>query len=261
VVDPPAGYSQTGDPDHFGADAATNPSQAGDNRTTTPVILAPGDVFLNVDFGYQPDGDAGTIGDTVWLDENADGTLDAGEAGIAGVTVALALDANNDGIVDPGEIIAVDTTDAAGNYLFTGLSLDDGDGDADYLVLVTDSDNVLGALVKTLGPNAGAEGNSQADPYAVTLDAGTTENLTGDFGYAPFGQATGDGLIGDTLFFDADPNDGDATSPATATPPSKASWSSFATAPMSSSRWPSPTPTAGTTSAIWTRTTSTTPSS
>ena len=56
----------------------------------------------------------GTIGDEVWFDVNADGTQQiAGEPGIAGVTVALALDANNNGVIDAGEIIATDTTDSA----------------------------------------------------------------------------------------------------------------------------------------------------
>ena len=36
--------------------------------------------------------------------------------------------------------------------------------DADYLVVVTDTDNVLGELTKTDGPNDGAEGNSQDHP-------------------------------------------------------------------------------------------------
>ena len=143
VVTPPAGYTQTGDPDDFG-----QPATSPDNQTTTPVRLAAGDFFPNADFGYQPNGDSGTIGDTVWFDGNANGTLDAGEPGIANVTVALALDANGNGTVDAGEIIASDTTDSAGKYLFTGLLLDDGggDSDADYLVLVTDSNGALDAV-------------------------------------------------------------------------------------------------------------------
>lgn len=212
VVTPPAGYAQTGDPDHFGADASTNPGEAGDNQTTTPIVLAPGDVFLNADFGYQPD-DAdnnGTIGDTIWLDADADGTRDAGEDGIPNVTVALAVDLNNNGVVDPGEIIATDTTDENGEYLFTGLSTDDGDGDVDYLVTVTDSDSVLQGLTKTNGANDGANDNSQDDPYAVSLTPASKDNLTADFGYTPNGQQPGLGLIGDTIWFDTN-NSGTST--------------------------------------------------
>lgn len=50
----PNNYTQTGDPDHFATSGTNN-----DNQSTTPVILAPGDLFLNVDFGYQPQPNAG----------------------------------------------------------------------------------------------------------------------------------------------------------------------------------------------------------
>ncbi|MEM9888120.1 MAG: SdrD B-like domain-containing protein, partial [Bacteroidota bacterium] len=42
-------YAQTGDPDDFG-DLATMP----DNQQTQPIVLGPGDVYLNSDYGYQP---------------------------------------------------------------------------------------------------------------------------------------------------------------------------------------------------------------
>ena len=103
VVTPPGGYTQTGDPDKWGVPCTTC-----DNRTTTPVVLAPGDVFLNADFGYQPPVNAtGSIGNTVWLDLDADGVgpngngaapgTDNSEPGIAGVTVALIRDLNANG--------------------------------------------------------------------------------------------------------------------------------------------------------------------
>ncbi len=40
----PGGYTQTYDPD----------GTINDNRTTQPIVLSPGDVFLNSDFGYHP---------------------------------------------------------------------------------------------------------------------------------------------------------------------------------------------------------------
>ena len=43
-----------------------------DNKTTTPIVLAPGDVYVNADFGYKPDaGVAPRIGDRIWFDANA----------------------------------------------------------------------------------------------------------------------------------------------------------------------------------------------
>ena len=51
-----------------------------------------------------------TLGDRVWLDTNANGIQDAGELGIAGVTVLLKNTA--------GTVLQTTTTNASGNYLF-----------------------------------------------------------------------------------------------------------------------------------------------
>ncbi|HSN76964.1 MAG TPA: SdrD B-like domain-containing protein [Anaerolineae bacterium] len=166
----PAGYTQTGDPDG-----------TLDNQTTQPVILAPGDVYVNADFGYEPAASS-TIGDLIYLDLDGDGTHDAGEPGIAGVTVAL-LDENDN-------VIATTTTDAAGNYSFPGLPA------GDYTVWVNDTANVLGQLDQTGDPDATLDSR-----HTLTVD-GTSDYLDNDFGYAPPGHILGDGLIGDTIFLD-----------------------------------------------------------
>jgi protocatechuate 3,4-dioxygenase beta subunit len=204
-----ASYTQTGDPDHFGTTGSSN-----DNMTTTPVVLGPGDVFLNADFGYQPNAGVtlGTIGDTVWFDANASGTaaMDAGEYGIPGVTVALIRDTNGNGVWDAGEpVIAIDTTDASGQYLFSGLALsDDGDGDgadADYIVWVNDTDAVLTGLRQTYDQDAPLDNRS-----ATALSAGTPQDLAQDFSYTAAGHTPATGLIGDTVWFDLN-NSGGAT--------------------------------------------------
>ncbi len=84
-VTPPSGYTQKGDPDQLGATCTTC-----DNQTTTPIILAPGDVFVNADFGYQLNSGANTIGNQIFVDANGDGNLDAGEPGIPGCDCGLA---------------------------------------------------------------------------------------------------------------------------------------------------------------------------
>ncbi len=220
------GWTQTGDPDHFGTNIGGN-----DNQTTTPIIVAPGDVFLNADFGYQPTSVAvGSIGDTIFYDADADGngmsqapvdggaavTQGAGESadvadyGIAGVTVALIQDSNSNGVWDSGEpIIASDTTDLNGQYLFTGLPLDDGDGAADYLVWVNDNDNVLAGLNATydsdgLAPNTGMA--TGLGISAVAISTATPDDRSQDFGYSaslPLGN------VGGTLWFDVDNSGGD----------------------------------------------------
>jgi len=205
----PIGYGQTGDPDSFGLTCTVC-----DHRTTDPVILGPGDVFVNADFGYQPlTAEVGSIGDTVWLDADRDGVVDGTEPRIPGVTVALINDINGNGIWDVGEpIIATDITDASGQYLFSGLPAGAGQ---DYLVWVNDTNNVLGELVPTYDADGGtAPASPSSAPTGVltsslleissVLNLTTAGNLVQDFGYAPLGHDAGEGLIGDTIFLDLD---------------------------------------------------------
>jgi hypothetical protein len=201
----PAGYTQTGDPDAFGTVCTVC-----DNRTTTPIILAPGDVYVNADFGYQPDaGTYGSIGDRIWLDANRNNSQDAGEPGLAGVSVALIKDLNGNGQWDAGEpIIATDITDASGHYLFTGLPITDGIGTDDYLVWVNDTHHVLGELTPTYDVRDGGSQGNPAAGLVTGLEISAVSNLTdsavtdADFAYAPVGHDTNEGLIGDTIFHD-----------------------------------------------------------
>ncbi|NIV38458.1 MAG: hypothetical protein GWN58_56290, partial [Anaerolineae bacterium] len=83
------------------------------------VILAESQDYNDADFGYDDDPENASIGDYVWLDQDADGRQDAGETGISGITIYL--DLNDSGALDPGEPLA--TTDAAGAYDITGLAV------------------------------------------------------------------------------------------------------------------------------------------
>ena len=225
----PTVYDQTGDPDHYAAPEATAvPGTANDHYSTVPVVLGPGDVFLNVDFGYQPvpagPAPLGSIGDTVWLDIDADGNgpglppVDGGAAvtqgddsgpadpleyGIPGVTVALIRDGNGDGLWQPADepIIATTTTDTSGQYLFDDLPY------GDYLVWVNDTDNVLHDLAQTYD----ADGLATPNLSARTIDALEPHPRDQDFGYTPNGQTPQLGAIGDTVWFDVDGSGGDQT--------------------------------------------------
>lgn len=193
-VDPgnlPTGWnpSPTGDPDGDG------------DNTSEPIVLAPGDVYVNADFGYQPDSDdngstdtGSTIGDQVFLDLDGDGTQDAGEPGIPGVTVSL---------VDPaGNIVGTTTTDENGNYEFPNLPA------GTYTVVITDTDNVLGGLDPISNPvdDTGPVDNA-GSPITVDGTPGD-DNDVQDFGFAPEGHNPADtnanGAIGDTVFIDID---------------------------------------------------------
>lgn len=188
----PSGYTLTGDPDYFGQSVPTGKD---DNKTTSPIVLAPGDVYVNADFGYQPEsGTTGEIGKKIWLDLDGNGSLDDGEPGIPGVTVVL-KDQN-------GKIIATTVTDENGEYLFKGLPTG-----KDYAVEVTDVHNVLDGLVQTYDKDG-----------IITPGKSTVTNLTpaGDntqnFGYTPKGQIdeggnpTNKGVIGDRIWHDKDGN-------------------------------------------------------
>jgi len=99
------------------------------------------------------------------------------------VTLDLYWDLNGNGVIDPGEPRVGSTTTAPdGSYLFGGLPTDDGSGDAQYVVVVTDTAGVLDGWWHSLGI-AGQDNNSQTDPYAVTLTPAVPNNTTADFGY------------------------------------------------------------------------------
>jgi len=79
---------------------------------TGTITLLSGDANVTIDAGlYEP----ASIGDRVWQDTNANGIQDAGEPGLAGVTVNLF----RDGIATP---IATTTTNGSGNYSFSNLA-------------------------------------------------------------------------------------------------------------------------------------------
>ncbi len=79
------------------------------------VMLAAGDVATDVDFGNLP---AAEIHGMKWNDLNGNGVRDAGEPGLGGWTIFL--DDNQNGYLDAGEISTV--TAADGTYSFTDLA-------------------------------------------------------------------------------------------------------------------------------------------
>lgn len=123
----------------------------------------------------------GRIGDTIWNDSNRSTIQEAGESGIANVTIALIQDSNGNGVIDGGETAsATTTTDSAGFYEFTDLAA------GDYIIQVTDSNNVLSGLYTT---------NDNDQIRSITI-AEAESNDTSDFGYAanPITLATIDSM-------------------------------------------------------------------
>ena len=174
----PAGFTQTGDPDYFGV---VLPVDRRDHRTTAPVLLAPGGVFVNADFGYAF-AQGSSIGGLIYLDLNASGIWAADKPGLLGVTVVLLDAASN--------AVASTMTDADGTYRFTGLPA------GTFTVWVSDSENVLNRRTQTGGP-----GGILSRSSAVVAD-GSSSILDHHFGFAPERHTPGLGLIGNTIFLD-----------------------------------------------------------
>ncbi|WP_273446615.1 SdrD B-like domain-containing protein, partial [Neolewinella agarilytica] len=106
----PAGFEFTGanaGAEDVDSDAAASGPMLG---MTAPVTLGAGEENFDVDAGIIQ---TASLGDFVFLDENADGQQDAGEEGIEDVVVNLLVD---------GVQVATTTTDANGFYEFTDLT-------------------------------------------------------------------------------------------------------------------------------------------
>ena len=78
----------------------------GGDATVSITTGSSGQTTFDVDFGFAP---IATIGNTVWLDENANGIFDAGEEGIPNITVLLRASDNS--------IIGTTITDVNGGCL------------------------------------------------------------------------------------------------------------------------------------------------
>ena len=113
------------------------------------ITLSVSEDYNDADFGYQ--GNA-SIGDLAWADDNGNGTQDAGELGLASVTIYLDLNSNNSRDNDE----PFGTTNATGDYAITGLPA------GTYAVEVDDSTIPAGYSLTT------------STPMAVNLAAGET---------------------------------------------------------------------------------------
>ncbi|MBS5971864.1 MAG: hypothetical protein KH968_08730, partial [Finegoldia magna] len=120
-----------------------------------------------------------SIGDKVWLDKNANGIQDAGEAGVEGVTVKLLDKEGNPAKDFNGNEVQDQVTDANGNYKFENLAA------GEYVVQVVPKD---GQTLTTKGQGT-ADKDSDVDPETGKTDAITLEankNITNvDAGIVP----------------------------------------------------------------------------
>ncbi len=143
-VVPPAGYVAS--PVDAAGDDATDSDIDPLGFRTGRITLTSGADMDDVDAGlFEP----AVVGDLVWDDLDADGIQDAGEPGLAGVTVNLL-----DGAGNP---LAATVTDGSGAYGFTGLT------PGDYIVEV-----IMPVGYVTSPPDQGGDDSADSD-----IDAGT----------------------------------------------------------------------------------------
>lgn len=124
----------------------------GANLTFTFTTGGAGQNDFKADAGFTPK--TGSLGDFVWNDLNNDGRQDGGEPGVAGIVVQL-LDSI-------GTVLAADTTDSNGLYLFDSLST------GTYQVKIIASSIPSGLILSTMQNAAGVPDSLDSD-----FDAGT----------------------------------------------------------------------------------------
>lgn len=145
----------------------------GDNDSTTPVTLGVDDDHLTADFGYAG---LASIGDTVYVDLDGDGTQGPTEPGVPNQTVTL----------DGPTGMFTTVTGPDGTYSFDNLP------DAAYTVTVVGG--IVDAASNTDDPDTVGTGDSTS---LVTIAGGGSDDAQ-DFGYQ------GSAGVGDTLFRDVD---------------------------------------------------------
>ncbi len=165
----PTGYQPTS------ADRGSDDTKDSDANVTTGkaagVTLTGGQNNPTIDAGYYR---PATIGDFVWEDKNGNGIQDAGEPGIAGVTVTLTGTKGDGTPITPITV----TTGTNGSYQFTNLA------PGTYTVTFTKPANTV-----TTTPDQGGDDTKDSDASIttgaaapVTVQSGETNN-TIDAGY------------------------------------------------------------------------------
>ncbi|MFZ1785165.1 MAG: SdrD B-like domain-containing protein, partial [Ferruginibacter sp.] len=182
----PAGFAAT-TKNAAGSTAANNSDADVTTLTTDAIVLPAATNDLNWDMGIKSTTRA-SVGDFVWSDLDLDGIQDAGEPGVAGVTVTL-FD-NND---DP---VATTITDANGAYLFSNVL------PGTYSVGFS---NIPASASFTLQNVGAAALNSDPDPVtgqtaSFTLAAGQFKNDV------DAGLVTLKAAVGDFVWFDVNRN-------------------------------------------------------
>ncbi len=147
----------------------------------------------SLDFGFKQ---LATLGDRVWRDDNQDGVQNAGEPGVAGITVSLFNNA--------GTLIGTTVTDAYGNYLFDNLSASTYSvgftlpANYTFTTQTNTVDNTDGVALKAVGSDVNV---TTGRTYTITLSAGELEKNI-DAGIIFITPVTVTQSVGDKVWLD-----------------------------------------------------------
>jgi uncharacterized repeat protein (TIGR02059 family)/LPXTG-motif cell wall-anchored protein len=181
----PVGYLPTQD----GQGTSATDSSTGSATSTNLTTDGASDVTL--DFGFVTP--KVSVGNFVWADTNRDGTQDAGEPGIAGVTLTITK-ADGSAVTNVfGASVTTTITDANGAYVFENLPV------GSYKVTVT---NPTGYLPTEAGAGDNASDSSTTSATSVALVNNGDSDQTLDFGFVVPKVS-----VGNFVWFDTD-NDG-----------------------------------------------------
>ena len=167
------------------------PGGHSDNRTGAFNLTA-GQSYASANLGYEAVSTSAIIGHLVWSDANSNGVRDAGEPGLAGVTVQLWLDTDSNGIFSSGTdtLVMSATTAPDGSYLFTGVP---ANGAKDYFIRIDEAQAALSGYTRTTPATV---------PIYIQDVAAGSSTLSANFGY--HGASTYS--IKDRVWLDADAN-------------------------------------------------------
>ncbi len=189
----PSGYSfvngNTGGDDNIDSDV-DNTNGA---NTTSTYTLAEGDRNMSVDVGIY-NGTVGTasIGDFVWYDINQNGIQDAGEEGVAGITVIL--------YDNGGNILTTTVTNLDGYYLFPNLDA------GNYSIQFTNlPQNYIFTIANSTTDDIDSDASENGFTSTITLAIGEN-NIDIDAGIIAGASPSGTASLGDKVFYDLNNN-------------------------------------------------------
>jgi uncharacterized surface anchored protein len=173
----PSGYVST--TALAGSDRAVDSSTG---TATSANLTTDGTSDLTLDFGFVLP--KVSVGNLVWIDTDRDGVQDAGEPGIAGVTMSITK-ADGSAVTDVfGNAVTTTTTDANGNYVFANLPV------GSYKVSVTAPSGYV-STTALVGSDRAMD-SSTGTATSANLDTDGASDLTLDFGFhEPIVLATG----------------------------------------------------------------------